>query len=130
MTTVQQLPPQVIDKLLDWCDRNAASEPRGVLALGLPYAYGLNAHQLAAATFISEQPVAIRYPLARRAAEIGTADFEELVLAAPDWLQTAAAAVASRNRAHRAHAVFLPRSRTAATASVLEVRKLVAKAAA
>ena len=65
MTTVKRHPPQVIEALLRWCELNFLVEPFDVFALGLPYANGLNAHQLAAARFVEgDTTVAIRHPLA------------------------------------------------------------------
>src|SRR4051794_26087476 len=92
---VRHHPPELIDELLNWCVRQATARPAEVLATGLAYVHGLNEHQLAHAAVLQVDPkVALRYPLARRVAEIRGAERAQLTLDAPAWLADAASTIA------------------------------------
>jgi hypothetical protein len=87
-----------IDALLVWCEANALRRARHVVAVGLAYVHGLNAHQIAASSLTEADPwVAIAVPLARRAAEIAVAKRATLVLDEPAWLRLAAATLAAES---------------------------------
>jgi hypothetical protein len=90
---VRYHPRDLLNRLLDWCIAHASERPREVLAVGLAYVHGLNAHQMANLTVHSVAPVTIAYPEARRIGEIKTAPFKPLLLDTPDWLAAAAAIV-------------------------------------
>lgn len=88
---VRHHPPELIALLLGWCAANARTRAAEVLAVGLAYVHGLNRHQLAHAVITQAgDAVTVRYPLARRVAEIRRAAYAELTLDAPDWLAGAA----------------------------------------
>jgi hypothetical protein len=93
---VSHHPPELIDQLLNWCIEHATTQPEEALAVGLAYALGLNALQIAHTTVTRLcSPVTLSYPLARRIAEIRIADRAELDIDAPDWLAEAASIVAA-----------------------------------
>lgn len=129
MTTIRRHPPQVIDRMLDWCESNVLADPLSVLILGLPYVYGLTAHQLAAAHLVrAGGEINVDYPRARRAADIRNASSCRVPITEPAWLTEAAVAVEASNLAHGSTAIATPRSRVAMTASVSHVRALVTRA--
>lgn len=92
-------------RLVAWCDANARAHPHAVAALGFAYGCGLNEHQLAHTRLAClDRPVLVDYPLARRAADIPTAERARLRCDEPDWLAEAADALA---RAHTQPAGYL-----------------------
>ena len=96
MLRVRYHQEEAVELLLDWCAEHAAACPDVVTAVGLAYIYGLNEHQIAAATIVERRgPVVIDYPQARRAADIRGAEHTSLALDEPDWLAQAASRLAA-----------------------------------
>jgi hypothetical protein len=91
MGRVRHHPDALIDALLDWCEANAREQAEAVVAVGLAYVHGLNAHQIAATTIkATGESISIEYPCRRRAAEIALAERATIVLDEPHWLAQSA----------------------------------------
>jgi hypothetical protein len=89
-------PRAQIDKLLDWCETNAARNAPAVAAIGLAFLWGLNEHQIAATRLVSKLTLTLAYPQARRRLEIAAAARAEIEVASVTWMAEAVGHLAKK----------------------------------
>jgi hypothetical protein len=116
-----------IEKLLDWCETNAAREPGAAAAVGLAYLWGLNEHQIAATRLSSRTAMSLTYPRSRRRREISKAPRVEIPVGEVAWMATAVAHLADEIK--DGHLLFRPRNRIQIPIRAERIRALVESAA-